>query len=294
MSAWNPLTNTNRVITASTTVSAAVALAAFSSDGTFYIATGTGDIYTIDRNTGAATLKGNVHVGSSSLPLSNGDIAFAPDGTLFIEFTDELYSATAASVAAATGSGSIITATDLGPTGTNNLQIAFGENGVLFGDDPNGQLYSVNLTNGHATAIGTATGVGMNDLANTPIFSDLSVSQTASAFAIGSNGSYSLTVNNAGPNTTIGPITVVDTLSPGITYVSGSGNGWSFNAAGQTVTMTYTGTLASGASAPAITLNVAVGSTAASTVTNSVTVKGSVFDSDIANNTGTLNSPVTG
>ncbi len=130
---------------------------------------------------------------------------------------------------------------------------------------------SVTNTASVATAGETATG---NNSASDPTtvigLPDLTISKTHTGdFTVGTNGSYSITVSNgasAGPTT--GAITVTDVLPTGLTYVSGTGTGWSCGAVGQTVTCTRAASLAGGASAPAITLTAAVGAAAVPSVTN--------------------------
>lgn len=94
---------------------------------------------------------------------------------------------------------------------------------------------------------------------------DLSISKTHSGnFTVGTNASYSLQVANG---TGVGviavdyPITVTDTLATGLSFVSGTGTGWSCGAVGQAVTCTHpnTGFLLPGQSLPALALTVAVG-----------------------------------
>ena len=107
----------------------------------------------------------------------------------------------------------------------------------------------------------------------------------AAAFTPGSQASYTLRVANAGAAAITGAVTVVDTLPAGLSYVSGTGTGWSCGAAGQTVTCTATASsLAAGAALADITLTVAVGIGAAPSVTNTATVSIS-GDQNSANNT---------
>jgi len=294
ISAWNPFDGSNTVVAASVPLSGAVAEAAFATDGTFFFTTDVGDIYAFNTDTNVATLKGNIHANGVTLNTGNGDIAFAPDGTLYLETSSELYSIPRGLIDIGSGTGSIITATDTGSTGGNNLQLAFGQNGILFGTDASGQLYSINPATGATTPIGVPTGIDMGDLASVPLESDLTASQSASSFAKGSNGTYSLTVSNAGPDTNVGPITLVDTIPTGVTFVNGTGTGWTFSVSGQIVTMTYTATLASAASAPAVTLNVAIATGVASSVTNSVTVSSSIFETDTSNDSSSINTLVSG
>lgn len=115
---------------------------------------------------------------------------------------------------------------------------------------------------------------------------DLSISKThAGTFVSGTNGTYTLRVANAAAaqredNT----ITVTDTLPAGLTFVSGTGTGWTCAAAGQDVTCTRPPPLNAGASAPDLTLTVAVGAAAAPGVTNTAQVTSASFDSNPANN----------
>src|SRR5262249_22572084 len=98
---------------------------------------------------------------------------------------------------------------------------------------------------------------------------DLALAKShAGSFAVGSNGSYTLTVENVGSASTSGVISVTDTLPAGLTFVSGAGAGWSFSSSGQAVTALHVGVLATGASS-AFTLTVAVGPAAVPSVTNS-------------------------
>ena len=87
---------------------------------------------------------------------------------------------------------------------------------------------------------------------------DLTIAKSHTGnFTVGVNGAYTITVSNAaGSGPTTGTITVTDTLPTGLTYVSGTGTGWSCSAVGQAVTCTTAGPLAAGASSNPITLTV--------------------------------------
>lgn len=90
-------------------------------------------------------------------------------------------------------------------------------------------------------------------------------------FTAGTAGSYSIVVHNSG-DTLSGTTTVTDTLPAGLSYASAAGSGWSCGASGQIVTCTSATTIAAGADATTLTLNVNVGKAAANSVDNSVTV----------------------
>ncbi|HTE42490.1 MAG TPA: hypothetical protein VK629_16830, partial [Steroidobacteraceae bacterium] len=126
---------------------------------------------------------------------------------------------------------------------------------------------------------------------------DLSITKTHSGnFTVGTNGTYTLQVANAAGLEPVNyPITVTDTLPAGLTYVSATGTGWVCSAIGQAVTCVHTGPLASGASLPAITLNVAVGSAAFPSVTNTAVVSApSTVETNAANNTASDPTTVLG
>ncbi len=112
---------------------------------------------------------------------------------------------------------------------------------------------------------------------------DLAITKSHTGnFSVGSNGVYTITVTNNGPSTAAGPITVVDLLPTGLSFVSGTGTGWSCSAIGQTVTCTRASDLTNGSSA-AITLTVAVSSSAIPAVTNGVTVSSPTTDPNNSN-----------
>jgi len=119
---------------------------------------------------------------------------------------------------------------------------------------------------------------------NTPV-ADLAIAKSHSgSFTTGSNGAYTLTVSNGGPNATSGTTTVSDTLPAGFTFVSASGTGWSCGAVAQVVTCTNGNAIANGASLPAITLTVSVAANAAASLTNTATVSNPTFDNVAGNN----------
>ncbi|MFN8571509.1 MAG: hypothetical protein U0132_05580 [Gemmatimonadaceae bacterium] len=130
---------------------------------------------------------------------------------------------------------------------------------------------------------------GANDSASDPTAvspapaPDLSLAKThTGSFVVGSNGSYQLTVSNVGAGATTGPVTVTDALPTGLTFVSGSGTGWSCSAVAQTVTCTTPGPVAPAATLPVITVTVAVGTAAVPSVVNTAVVSTS-GDANAAN-----------
>ena len=102
---------------------------------------------------------------------------------------------------------------------------------------------------------------------------DLTASSThAGPFQVGSNGNYTLSIDNVGGRPTRGTTTVTDSLPTGLEFVSAQGSGWDCSATGQDVTCVREAEIAAGATAPAIQLTVAVRPAAAPSVINAVSV----------------------
>ena len=118
----------------------------------------------------------------------------------------------------------------------------------------------------------------LNDTANDPTTinaaaPDLSITKThVGAFTQGQIGAiYTITVNNTGTGPTTGITTVVDTLPAGLTYLNGTGGGFTCSAFAQVVTCTNPAAIAAGASS-VITLSVNVAANAISPVINTAAV----------------------
>jgi uncharacterized repeat protein (TIGR01451 family) len=130
---------------------------------------------------------------------------------------------------------------------------------------------------------------------NPPQLSIAKVATTPS-FTGNQNGAYTITVSNsslAGPTTQ--SVQVVDTLPVGETYVSATGTNWLCSVSGvslpQTVTCNYqAATVASGSSAPPITLTVKVAANAPNPIVNSTSV--TTADGVPATVTTTASTPV--
>ncbi len=138
------------------------------------------------------------------------------------------------------------------------------------------------VTSNNSDTDSSASGSALADLAI--------VKSHTGHFTAGQDGSYAVTVTNHGPSDAAGPLTVTDTLPSGESYVSASGLGWSCAAAGQTVTCTRPGTLASGDSdsALAVTVHVASGATIGTdALTNTATASSGTPDPNPANDTAT-------
>ncbi|HEY0298493.1 MAG TPA: T9SS type A sorting domain-containing protein, partial [Arachidicoccus sp.] len=101
------------------------------------------------------------------------------------------------------------------------------------------------------------------------ISTDISLSTTHDNFSQGDNAkNITLNLINNGPDATISPTTVTDTLPAGITPVSASGTNWIVTVNGQIVTAIYNGSVANGSNYPALNISVNIASDAPSSVTN--------------------------
>jgi uncharacterized repeat protein (TIGR01451 family)/fimbrial isopeptide formation D2 family protein len=124
------------------------------------------------------------------------------------------------------------------------------------------------------------------DLVTVPAQVDLGItkSHTPEPLQVGQQATYTLAISNAGTTDDPGPITVSDTLPAGLTFVSGTGDGWNCAATEQDVTCTKgTGLPTTGNSS--IALVVAVGPGAYPAVTNTATVTSLAEDTNPDNNT---------
>ena len=281
---WNPATNTNTTIG---TLGGGVRnfpRLAFNASGTLYGMDDQSRLYTVNTATGAATLVGTV----AGFPASiRGDMAFAPNGTLYATAGD--------STSLYTINIGALTSSLIGATGQTNIAgMAFANGAILYAVESNSpdDFQIINTGTGASTVVASIA-TALYDMAAMPKFADLSVTKTASgSFVVGSNATYNISVTNNGPHSASGPITVSDTLPSGLTYVSGTGTGWTCSASGQAVTCTTAGPVANGATLPAITLTVAVGAAAAPSVTNTATVAGTTFDHVTTNDSSTVTTTV--
>jgi uncharacterized repeat protein (TIGR01451 family)/uncharacterized repeat protein (TIGR02543 family) len=116
--------------------------------------------------------------------------------------------------------------------------------------------------------------------------SDLTIAKNhVGSFIQSQSAQYSLVVSNGGGGPSSGTITVTDTLPSGLTFVSGTGTGWSCSAIVQAVTCTDAATPIAGSGTSTITLNVTVGASATGTLNNNATVACSCTETNTNNNT---------
>ncbi len=97
---------------------------------------------------------------------------------------------------------------------------------------------------------------------------------------------FTVTVTNSGTPSTIGVVTLTDTVPTGLTPATAVGAGWTCGLNGATVTCTRSDALAPGASYPPVTITVNVAANAPASVANTATISGG-GDVNTANNTAT-------
>jgi MSHA biogenesis protein MshQ len=130
---------------------------------------------------------------------------------------------------------------------------------------------------------------------NTPI-ADLAITMTRDQdLILGQSALYTLNVTNNGPQDSSTPIVVTDTVPVTLGVLAAGGEDWTCVISGQVVTCTYAAELAVGTTAPPVYLLTMVNSNSASSVTNTASVDGPLFDNissnNSASNTGTISVP---
>jgi uncharacterized repeat protein (TIGR01451 family) len=250
-------------------------------------------LYTINPLTGAYTTLGAVHVGSPAGELfpDNGDLAFDPISGVLYANGNRPAGANGTSLYTINLGTRIATHVGVLAAGVTQASLSFAA-GLLYSGGGGGELYTVNTLTGAGTQV-VNTAFGYYDFATGPPVADLQITtMTASpGFGVGTAETYTITVRNNGPYTASG-ISLADTLPVGLQYTGSSGAGWACAAALQIVTCTRAATLASGASAANLVLNVTVLGTVAPSVTNVAVVDGTLDDQNLANNRATATSAV--
>lgn len=240
-------------------------------------------LYIVNTTNGTFALQGTV----SGLPAASGggDMAFSPTGVCYLLTNGNLYTvnigARTSALVGATGIAS--------PTG-----LCFAQDGNLYASNlaVSSQMYLINPASGASTPMSGTAGIDINDLTAMPKFANLSITKAATGtFAVNRNAVYTLTVRNNGPQSASGPLVVSDTLPSGLSFVSGTGTGWTCSALSGVVTCNNNGPLAN-ATNSVITLTVAVTAPAAPNVTNTASVSGTTFDHVPDNNSSTVTTPV--
>ena len=153
---------------------------------------------------------------------------------------------------------------------------------------PAGLELGLAVTSHTNSATHFTTGQFSNFSVSQPL-ADLGITMTDSPDpqVVGGNVTYSIGVNNAGPDTA-NFVTVTDPLPAGATFVSASASQGACTQSAGTVTCNL-GTLASGASA---TITIVVTAPAAGTLNNTATVTAGAVDANTANNSASVSTGV--
>jgi uncharacterized repeat protein (TIGR01451 family) len=139
-----------------------------------------------------------------------------------------------------------------------------------------------------ATAATTGSANASSTDVVTILSPDLAIAKShTGSFTAGSNGVFTIAVNNAGTAPTSGAITVTDTLNSNFTFVSAVGTGWTCVNASQLVTCTNAGPIANGSAAANITLTVFVSASAPVGNLTNTAVVATLGDNNAANNSST-------
>ena len=264
---WDPTTATNTILP--TALGFVTNRMGFRADGQmFSMNPGTNNIYVIDRNTGNPTI-----VATVSGPALNGggDMAFAPNGDLYIVTSSTIFRVLANPIAVPPVGAVPALSTTSGATGTTGSPtgLTFIDNGIALGSPTTG-VVDLGLNGGFTNARGANA---YSDLGAMPKFADIAISVTPSSpsFARTGSASYAVSVSNNGPQSASGNFTVSFTLPAGVTLVSGGpfGSGWACVGGPAVTCSNTTASLVVGASLPTlsvpVTTSVAAGTNSLST-----------------------------
>ncbi len=204
------------------------------------------------------TVGGNVNsVGfcykTTSIPLNVCDCNNAT-GTLSASVSGQTAIAGQVNKYVLTDGKGLILAIDNVPTFTGYGNGVYNIYGVSY--DGNGTINGLAAGNNISSVSGSCVSVtpGTGYIVCLP---ELVVVKTGPATGtVGSNYNYTLGVSNNGVAPTSGEVTVTDELPSGLTFVSGSGSGWSCTANGQTVICKTSSSISPANTAPIINLTV--------------------------------------
>ncbi len=122
---------------------------------------------------------------------------------------------------------------------------------------------------------------------------DLAIVKAVSGPVVaGRDVTWTLDVSNGGPSVARGPIVVTDDLPAGTTYVSATGTDWVCGENAGTVTCTRSADLGALASAPRITLVLALSPSALGNLVNTADVDGPTPDPNPVNDSSTTTTPI--
>lgn len=227
---------------------------------------------------------------TTSIPLSVCDCNNST-GTLSASVTGQSYLAGQINKYVLTDGKGQILAIDNFPTFTGYGNGVYNIYGVSYDGSSavNGLNINGNISNVNGSCVSVTPGTGY-----IICLPDITIAKSGPATAtLGSNYNYTLNVSNNGVAPTNGTITVTDNLPFGISFVSGSGNGWFCSSNGQLVTCTTGSSIGVGSSAP--TINLTVTPNQVGTFTNSASVIGGGDNTSHTSNmvTTVCSNPVT-
>ncbi|MCC6931569.1 MAG: DUF11 domain-containing protein [Gemmatimonadaceae bacterium] len=237
------------------------------------IAKAAGGAFVVGSNASYTLDVSNVGTGSTTGAITVTDVI--PAGLTYVSASGTGWSCSfAAGTVSCTTPGPVAAAASL-PTITLTVTVGAGAQPSVVNSASVATPNDIDAGNNNAS-VTTPVGVA-------PVI-DLAITKShVGNFVLGGTGSYTLLVRNVGTIATTGAITVSDNLPAGLSFISGSGSGWSCSAAGQAVSCTNGGPIAAGASST-IALSVAIAPSAPSSVTNTATV-GTPGDANAGNNT---------
>ena len=143
------------------------------------------------------------------------------------------------------------------------------------------------ITGGTAADFGVGHIIAISE-ASSPI--DLKITKTANVTTSPNQVIYTISAKNNGTQAEPGPMTVTDTLTSELTYVSGAGTGWACTKALQTITCKLTGPLNAGATSAPLTITTSYSTSAV--ITNCASLTGQYGDNNFADNTACVNSTI--
>lgn len=173
---------------------------------------------------------------------------------------------------------------DYGSGVYNIYAVSYDGNGTI-----NGLSVNNNIDNIRGTCVNISPGIGY-----VICIPEISVTKIGPATGIiGTNYNYNINVKNTGSVSTVGKITVTDSLPSGLKFVTATGNGWNCSAVGQIVTCTTNNTLVVGSVSSVI--NLTVNPSSSGLFNNIVSGVGGGDDTPTSSNTVTtsINEPAT-
>jgi len=194
------------------------------------------------------------------------------------------------------GSDATFTAVASGtPTPTVQWQVST-DNGMSFNDIPGATLTTYTFTavaseNGNqyravfTNSVGSATSSAATLTVTFPV---LSIRKTHSgSFTQGQTGTWTISVGNTGMASTVGTVSVADTLPGGYTFASFSGTHWNCTGTG-VVSCTSGDIVIAGSSFPTLSLTVNVPATSPTSVQNTASASGGGALNPATSNTDTV------